>query len=191
VFPAKKRVSHEKEVGVTQNYVGEVRLFGGNFAPYGWHYCDGSLLSISQYSTLYNLIGTTYGGDGVNTFGLPDLRGRCGVHQGTGPGLSTYLMGQLLGLEDVTLTINQMPSHPHSFSGTNTATGGNANPGTTVALGPAPTGDNIYDGTGGATTLSPGTAVTMAGGSLPHNNRQQYLAISYIIALEGIYPSQS
>jgi microcystin-dependent protein len=166
-------------------------LFGGNFAPVGWHFCDGSLLSISQYTALFNLIGTTYGGDGVNTFGLPDLRGRCLIHQGTGNGLSTYVMGQLLGFETVTLTTNQIPSHPHSFSGTNTATGGNANPGTTVGPGPAPSGDNIYDGTGAATTLSPPSAVTMTGGSLPHDNRQPYLAVSYIIAMEGIYPTQS
>jgi microcystin-dependent protein len=176
---------------VAQNYVGEVRLFAGNFAPYGWHFCDGSLLGISQYSELYNLLGTTYGGDGVSTFGLPDLRGRALIHQGTGGGLSTYVMGQISGVENVSVTTQQMASHPHTFAGTNGTTGGNANPGPTVALGPAPTGDNVYDGTGTATTLSPGQAVTTSGNSVPHNNRQPYLAISYIIALFGIYPSQN
>lgn len=176
---------------MTQNYIGEVRLFGGNFAPYGWSFCDGSLLSIAQYQALYTLIGTTYGGDGTNTFALPDLRGRALIGQGQGPGLSNYVMGQPLGVENVTLTVAQMPGHPHPFLGTNSTSGGNANPGTTVGLGAAPTGDNIYDGAGTATTLSPSAAVTTIGGSTPHNNRQPYLAISYIIALEGIYPSQN
>jgi microcystin-dependent protein len=171
-------------------YIGEIRLFGGNFAPVGWNFCDGSLLSISQFSPLFSLIGTTYGGDGQNTFGLPDLRGRAVIHQGIGAGLSSYVMGQQVGLENVTVSVAQMASHPHTFGGIGSA-GNTATPGPTVTLAAAPTGYDIYDGTGAATTLSPTLAVNNAGGSVPHNNRQPYLAISYIIALEGIYPSQS
>ena len=170
-------------------YIGEVRLFGGTFAPLGWHFCDGSLISIADNSALYNLIGTTYGGDGQSTFGLPDMRGRALIHQGTGAGLSPYVMGQRIGVENVTLTTATMPAHPHSFAGTNTA-GNTPTPGPTAELAATPTGFNIYDGTGTATTLST-RAVTNSGGSVPHDNRQPYLAISYIIALEGIYPSQS
>src|SRR5208283_1924144 len=94
-------------------FVGEIRMFGGNFAPSGWDFCNGQLLSISEFSTLFNLIGTTYGGDGENTFGLPDLQGRFPVHQGQGPGLANYLIGQKAGEENVTVTVNQLPAHSH------------------------------------------------------------------------------
>ena len=174
---------------MTQNYVGEVRPFAGNFAPVGWALCDGSLLSISQYSVLYNLLGTTYGGDGQNTFGLPDLRGRALIHQGTAPGLSQYVIGQQIGAEAITLGPGQMPGHTHSFSATNTAAN-TPTPGPTVVFASTPTGFPIYDGTATPVALSP-QAVSSAGSSIPHENRQPYLAITYIIALEGIYPSQS
>jgi microcystin-dependent protein len=173
---------------MTQNYVGEIRPFGGTYAPVDWHLCDGSLLSIASYSTLYNLIGTTYGGDGVNTFAVPDLRGRDIIHQGTGAGLSPYVIGQQTGVEYVTVLTTQMASHPHAFNGNN-ATGNASNPGTPVVPAAAGAGNLIYDGTGNVLSLSP-QAVGNTGGSQPHNNRQPYVAITYIIALFGIYPSQ-
>jgi microcystin-dependent protein len=173
---------------MSQGYVGEVRPFGGNFAPAGWQFCDGSLLSIANYPVLYQLIGTTYGGNGTTDFAVPDLRGRAIIHQGTGSGLAPYVMGEHIGLENATVSVQQMASHPHTFSGTN-AGGNAANPGPTVVLAATPIGE-IYDGTAAPVALSP-QAVSLAGGSQPHNNRQPYLAISYIIALEGLYPSQS
>jgi len=170
-------------------YLGEVRPFAGTFAPLGWALCDGSLLQIASSQALFQLIGTTYGGDGQNTFGLPDLRGRALIHQGTGAGLSPYVIGQRIGVETVAVSVPQMGSHPHSFSGTTTA-GNTPTPGTTAVLASTPTGFPIYDGTATPVGLSP-HAVSSAGGSLPHNNRQPYLAITYIIALEGIFPSQN
>src|ERR1700756_1351782 len=101
---------------MAQPYVGEIRMFAGNFAPAGWMFCEGQLLPISNYETLFNLLGTTYGGDGQTTFGLPDLRGRALIHQGTG--LSSYVIGEQIGVENVTLTGAQMPAHVHTFSGT-------------------------------------------------------------------------
>src|SRR5438552_9926027 len=98
---------------MSQPYVGEIRMFGGNFAPAGWAFCQGQIIPISQNDTLFNLIGTTYGGDGQETFGLPDLQGRVPVHNGTGPGLSTYVIGEKSGVESVTLTTNQIPIHSH------------------------------------------------------------------------------
>jgi microcystin-dependent protein len=173
---------------MTQCYIGEIRPFAGNFAPLGWAFCDGSLQAISNYPALFNLIGTTYGGDGQTTFGLPDLRGRAVIHQGQGTGLSQYVMGERLGTESVTVSTTQMANHTHSFGATTTA-GNSATPGPTVILASSPTGHPIYDGAASPIALS-GQAVTMAGGSLPHENRQPYQAITYIIALEGIYPSQ-
>jgi microcystin-dependent protein len=173
---------------MTQNYVGEIRPFAGNFAPVDWHLCDGSLLPISNYPALYNLIGTTYGGDGVNTFAVPDLRGRDVIHQGTGTGLSPYVIGQQIGTENVTVLSTQMANHPHTFNGNNTA-GNASNPVTTVVPAAAGPGNLIYDGTGTVVSLSP-QAVGNTGGSTPHNNRQPYLAITYIIALFGVYPQQ-
>jgi microcystin-dependent protein len=173
---------------MSTQYVGEIRPFAGNFAPVGWHFCDGSLLDISSYAVLYNLVGTTYGGNGTTTFGLPDLRGRAVISQGTGTGLSTYVMGQPIGVETVTVTIPTMAGHPHSFNANN-AGGTTPTPGTQTVLAAAPVGA-IYDGPGNPVGLA-ANAVGNAGGSVPHNNRQPYLAISYIIALVGVYPQQS
>jgi microcystin-dependent protein len=165
-------------------YVGEIRIFAGNFAPAGWMFCDGSVISISEYETLFNLIGTTYGGDGQNTFAMPDLRGRLPIHQGTGPGLSTLTIGETGGLEQVTLTIPQIPAHSHPL----------------LASADIPTGsspDNSVTGQAAAKFYRAGTAalamnaasVTSVGGSQPHNNMQPYLCVSFIISLYGIYPS--
>jgi len=172
---------------MSESYIGEIRPFGGNFAPQGWALCDGSLLPISENSALFNLIGTTYGGDGQSTFGLPDLRGRALIHQGTGAGLSAYVLGEQVGAENVTVTTGQMASHSHSFAATNTA-GNTAAPAPAVVFAATPSGLPIYDGAAAAVALSPG-AVTTAGRSVPHANRQPYLAITYIISLFGIFPS--
>jgi microcystin-dependent protein len=157
-------------------YVGEIRIFAGNYAPDGWAFCNGQQLDISQYSTLFNLIGTTYGGNGQTTFNLPDLQGRAVVHQG-----SNYVMGQQAGVENVTVALTQLPSHGHAFQATNTA-------GTTAAA--TPTGESIYNNSSTGVTALASQAVGSSGGSQPHANRQPYLGINYIISLFGIYPSQ-
>jgi microcystin-dependent protein len=176
---------------MSQPYVGEIRMFGGNFAPAGWMFCNGQLLSISEYNTLFNLIGTTYGGDGVQTFALPNLQGRVPLHQGTG--LSTYVMGQTGGVETVTLTTNQMPSHSHPIvsdaNNATTASPANAYPANavpnlpyTVPGGPANPDSPVFR------NLNP-AMLPNAGGSQPHDNMQPYLAVSFIISLFGVYPS--
>lgn len=179
---------------MTQPYVGEIRMFGGNFAPMSWAMCDGQLLQISSNDTLYNLIGTTYGGDGINTFGLPDLRGRVPTHWGTSAGV-TYAMGQPAGVEAVTLISQQMPAHTHPmFASNNTATLGT--PAATSMLsnqGPTGTGINAYipyNGTNEQIALN-AASTTPVGGNQPHENMQPYLGVNFIIALYGIYPSQN
>lgn len=186
-------------------FLAEIVMFGGNFAPRGWAYCDGQLLSINAYQALFSLLGTTYGGDGRTTFALPDMRGRTPVHQGTGPGLSTYKLGARGGVETVTLTSNQMPSHTH----TATVTGGNAvlpvnsTAGSEDSADPAGhiltnTGNDVYTseaatGNYGAAAPVVGTAVTVLnnGGSQWHTNIQPYLAVNFIIALVGTFPSRN
>lgn len=168
-------------------FVGEVRLVGFNFAPVGWQTCAGQFLAISSNDALYALIGTTYGGDGVNTFALPNLQGRVTVHQGQGLGLSSYVMGQLGGVEQVTITSQTYPSHSHPLLGSSNAGTLNTPPGNTLG------GDQkIYDVKPGTVPLSNST-VSQAGGTngpLPHENRQPYLVLNWIIALNGIFPSQ-
>ena len=169
---------------MSEPYVGEIRMFAGNFAPANWAFCDGSLLAIAQNEVLFALIGTTYGGDGVTTYALPDLRGRAPVHQGPG-----FAMGQLSGTETVTLTQQQIPSHSHA---PRASTAGNA---------ASPVG-NFWSADAGGNVASyskvPPTpngtmnaaAIGAAGSDVPHQNMQPYLAISYIISLFGIFPSQ-
>jgi microcystin-dependent protein len=166
-------------------YVGEIRLFAGNFAPAGWMFCNGSLLSISEYEVLFVLIGTTYGGDGQQTFALPDLRSRVPIHLGQGVGLSNYVLGQKGGSETVTLTDSQIPAHVHVLNA-NSNHGAAATPTNNVWAGSAdfsqyaagPNG-NMWSG-----------AVGLAGGSQPHDNMLPYLGINFIISLFGIFPSQ-
>ena len=169
---------------MSQPYVGEIRMFPGNFAPQGWAMCDGSLIAISENETLFNLIGTTYGGDGQTTFALPDLRGRAPIHMGTN--VATYFIGQTGGAETVTLTNNQIPNHTHLPQAASGAAGNPAN---------SPSG-NVWSGwTGGQfTTQAPGVSMNPAaagpsGGSQPHNNMVPFQAINYIISLFGVYPS--
>ena len=168
---------------MAQPYVGEIRMFGGNFAPAGWMFCEGQLLPISENETLFNLIGTTYGGDGQSTFGLPDLRGRLPVHFGSG-----FILAETGGAEQVTLTVQQIPAHTHPLLATlNTATG-------SVPTGQLPassTGATIspYGSDAPLTTLSSQMS-TPQGGSQPHNNFQPYLCIDFIISLFGLFPHQ-
>ncbi|HET6509765.1 MAG TPA: tail fiber protein [Baekduia sp.] len=170
-------------------YVGEIRIFAGTFAPLNWAFCDGQLLPISENETLYQLIGTTYGGDGDQTFALPDLRGRAPKHQGTGSGGSnTYTMGQSGGAEWVTLNVGQIPNHRHLLLAT-TGSGTTADPAGNI-LASSPSTSTYVDG------VTPGDALAAAsvgarGGNLPHDNLMPYLAVNYIISLYGIFPSQT
>lgn len=171
-------------------FLGEIRLFPYTFAPVNWHLCDGSLLSIAEYDALYTLLGTTYGGDGVTTFALPDLRGRVPVHQGIGNGLTPRTMGELGGTEQVAVTTPQLPAHTHTFSATTTIASINA-PGPTAEFGGLST-DAMYTGTVAGSTISTAAAtISPAGGSQPHDNTMPTLAASFCIALFGIYPSQN
>jgi microcystin-dependent protein len=166
---------------VAQPYVGEIRMFAGNFAPAGWMFCEGQLLPISEYETLFNLIGTTYGGDGQSTFALPDLRGRIPLHFGNG-----FTLAETGGVETVTLTVSQIPAHSHPLL----ATGAAANA-------TNPTGDvlakpdkNLYRPGPATVPMSP-LDVSSTGGSQPHNNFQPYLCVDFILSLFGIFPSQT
>ncbi len=174
---------------MAQPFIGQVIAVGFNFAPVGWHICDGSLLPISENEALFNLIGTTYGGDGQTTFGLPDLRGRAALGMGQGQGLSPYTLGQPGGAESVTLASGQVGSHSHALAGAATATA--AAPGPTVVLGTSAAADPIYATTGASAALSSAAVSPSVGGGLPHENRQPSLAITYIISLFGIFPSQN
>jgi microcystin-dependent protein len=171
-------------------YTGEIRMFGGNFAPSGWATCDGQTMAISEYETLFQLIGTTYGGDGQTTFNLPNLAGRAVVHQGNN-GTSTYVIGQSGGVTNVTLTTGQMTAHSHTVvaegSAANTTSGSpnNAVYGTTGST-------KIYSAAAHSANLhAMAPLLATQGGSQPHDNMQPYLAVTYIISLFGTYPTQS
>jgi microcystin-dependent protein len=170
-------------------YVGEIRMFGGSFAPAGWAMCNGATLAISENDTLFNLIGTTYGGDGQETFNLPDLQGRAPVHMGQGPGISqNYVIGEKAGVESVTLTTNQIPIHAHSFVASSDA-GQSAQPQNALfAL--LPTG-NLYTQPQQPAVNLNSNMLSAAGGSQPHENIQPYLCITFIISLFGVFPTQS
>lgn len=165
---------------MAQPYVGEIRMFGGNFPPQGWEFCEGQLLPIAEYETLFVLIGTTYGGDGESTFALPDLRGRVPVHQGNGATLADRG-----GLESVTLTVNQIPAHSHPLLAS-TGPGNSNTPGGNV------TGESaavkLYVSEAPSADFHP-QALASTGGSQPHNNMQPFLCISFIISLFGIFPN--
>jgi microcystin-dependent protein len=168
---------------MAQPYVGEIRMFAGNFAPAGWMFCEGQLLPISEYETLFNLIGTTYGGDGQSTFALPDLRGRIPIHFGNG-----FTLAETGGVETVTLTVQQMPAHSHPLLATgNQAT--DTNP-TGLLAGSAIANVSPYGTDAPRTTLHP-SSMSSTGGSQPHDNFQPYLCVDFIISLFGIFPSQT
>lgn len=176
---------------MAEPFIGQIMPVGFNFAPRGWATCDGQILSIAQNTALFSLLGTTYGGNGQTTFALPDLRGRVPIHQGQGPGLSPYTMGQSAGSESSTLTVNQMPQHTHSAAAVLHAS-------TLAANDSLPSGN--YPSDGGAyqsatnTSMNAG-AVTVtngiSGGSQPFSLVQPYLCINFVIALEGIFPSRN
>ncbi|WP_215410273.1 tail fiber protein [Janthinobacterium sp. JC611] len=172
-------------------YVGEIRQFAFSRVPNGWFACDGSLKSIADYQVLFVLLGTTYGGDGQNTFGLPDLRGQLPLHQGQGTGLTNRVIGAYGGSETVTLTTATIPQHTHTYYATNT-TADVATPGPTLALGAATGGDNMYaTSAAGSVPLVLSTAACgSAGGNLPHENCMPTMAVSFCIAWQGIFPTQ-
>jgi microcystin-dependent protein len=169
---------------VSQPFVGEIRMFAGNFAPAGWMFCEGQLLPISEFETLFNLIGTTYGGDGQSTFQLPDLRGRLPIHQGNG-----FTLAETGGVETVTLTTSQIPGHSHPFLCSNDAGATKNPPGNVLAT---VTAGSIYvqQPPVSASALNAGT-ITSTGGSQPHDNFQPYLCVDFIISLFGVFPSQT
>lgn len=160
-------------------YIGEIRLFAGNFPPNGWLFCEGQLLPISENNSLFLLIGTTYGGDGVSTFAIPDFRGRVPVHAGAG-----YVMGQAAGVTSVTLDVDQIPAHTHAVHATSAS--GGTTPANNVLASNATITPYINDN--GSVPLNP-SIVSAAGGSQPHPNMQPFLALNYIISLFGAFPT--
>ena len=170
---------------MSEPFVGEIRMFAGNFAPRGWAFCDGQLLAVSQNDALFSLLGTIYGGDGRTSFGLPDLRGRLPIHAGHGPGLSERRLGSKGGAEKVTLTVNQLPSHTHSWRASTdlASTRDTAN---AVLAQSVP---DIYTSRAAPIQLNSAT-VGNTGGSRSHTNEMPYLCVHFIIALVGIYPSR-
>lgn len=172
-------------------YVGEIRIFGFNFAPKGWAQCNGQLLSISQNTALFSIIGTFYGGNGQSNFGLPNLQGAVALGQGSGPGLQTYVIGESAGTQNVTVLTGQMPSHTHTMLGLEGR--GLSAHGTPVA------GDALITSHGGsayAGSITPNVqmspqAVTVSGGSQPHNNMMPSLVLNYCICMQGVFPSRN
>jgi microcystin-dependent protein len=171
---------------MAQPYVGEIRMFGGNFAPAGWLLCDGQQLSIPDNETLFNLIGTTYGGDGESTFALPNLQGRIPIHMGTGTSRTPYQLAEAGGVEQVTLTVSQMPSHHHPFMASGD-TGNQVNPAANVPSNSQGAIPYIED----PPNQDMKTPIVPVGGSQPHDNFQPYLCVNFIISLLGIFPPQS
>lgn len=171
---------------MSEPFVAEIRIFAGNFAPRGWAFCNGQLLPVAQNTALFSLIGTTYGGDGRTTTGLPNLKGRAPMHPGRGPGLTSRRLGQRGGSETITLSEAQMPNHRHTMTGSGER-GDNNNPqGNYFAA-----GTDMYAASATSGQFLSETALPNAGGSQAHNNVQPFLAINFIIALVGLYPSRS
>jgi microcystin-dependent protein len=182
---------------MSEPFIGQLMIFAGNFAPRGWATCDGQILSIAHNTALFSLLGTTYGGNGQTTFALPDLRGRVPMHVGTGPGLSSYVLGEVSGVETVTLINTQMPAHNHTVTNVINAAYGPQSP-TDNPSGAVPAGTGggptVYNSSSDGTTMNPAmlqTTIGMAGGNQPHENRQPYLVMTFCIALQGIFPSRN
>jgi microcystin-dependent protein len=176
---------------MSEPFLGEIRMFAGNFAPKGWEFCNGQLLSIAQNSALFSLLGTAYGGNGQTTFGLPNLQGRVPMHWGSGQGLTPRTLGEMSGSEHVTLLSNQMPAHTHQIAANN-GQGDTFSPEGAVnaaAVDATQQPLNIYSSSANGTMAA--QSIKAAGGSQPHDNMQPYQCVSFIIALEGIYPSRS
>jgi microcystin-dependent protein len=173
---------------MAQPYVGEIRMFAGNFPPNGWMFCEGQTLPISENEVLFQLIGTTYGGDGEETFNLPNLASRVPMHMGTGPDGTTYQIGEMAGTEQETLSMQQIPNHTHPLTAS-TAGGSDPNPGGKVL---ATTGGGIFLYYNGAVDANMNAqSITPVGGSQPHENTQPFLCVNFIISLFGIFPSQT
>jgi microcystin-dependent protein len=173
---------------MSEPFLGEIRMFGGNFAPRGWALCNGQILPIAQNTALFSLLGTTYGGNGQTTFALPNLQGRVPIHFGQGPGLSPYTLGQSSGSENVTLLTSQLPAHNHTINATQSAT--TNDPSGAVPANEAASRTMIYGGAPDGTVMNPSMCGT-TGGNQPVPILQPYLCVNFIIALEGIYPSRS
>ena len=170
-----------------QPYVGEIRMFAGTYAPLNWSFCNGQTLQISEYTALYQLIGTTYGGDGVTTFNLPNLSSRVPLHFGSSHS-GSYVLGQSAGTETVTLTPQQMPSHNHTVVGSSATSGQSSSPSGNT-YGNSPSGQNVYSTASPSLAISPST-IASTGGSQPHPNIMPYQCISFIISLFGVFPTQ-
>jgi microcystin-dependent protein len=171
---------------MSESYIGQLMLVGFQYAPRGWLLCDGKLLSISQFSTLFSLLGTTYGGDGRTTFALPDLRGRVPLGVGMSPGTSFYAQGQVGGVESITLTQSQLPPHTHTVS----ASSDDATTKSPTGALPAATGSSVYS-TGAPDAKMAGSMIGVAGAGAPIDNRQPYLALNWVICYMGIFPSRN
>ncbi len=172
---------------MSEPFVGEIRMFAGNFAPRGWAFCDGQLLAVSQNDALFSLLGTIYGGDGRTTFGLPDLRGRIPIHAGHGPGLSERRLGAKSGAETVTLTVNQMPSHTHTMQAS-TGAATETSPANNVTA--SDLAADLYFTAPPAVDAMALSAISHVGGSRSHTNLMPFLCVHFIVALFGIYPSR-
>jgi len=168
-------------------FVAEIRIFPFNFAPKGWAFCDGQILPLSQNTALFSLLGTTYGGDGKSTFALPNMQGNAPMHPGQGPGLSLHDLGEMSGVETVTLLVTEIPSHTHSVLAQTIDQGDNRIPSPTLNLG----NTQMYSSAASATAQLDPTAVSLSGGSLPHNNLMPYLTLNFCIALQGVYPPRT
>ena len=175
---------------MSEPFIAEVRIFAGNFAPRGWAMCDGQLLSIAENTALFSLIGTTYGGDGRTTMALPNLMGRSAMHPGRGPGLASRRLGEKTGSTTVTLAEAQIPSHNHTFNGASASPGGGGSPSVMTSFSRARLGLTYSADVANIVPLST-TAVSEVGGGQAHENQQPYLAVNFIIALLGLYPSRS
>jgi microcystin-dependent protein len=172
---------------VSEPFLGEIRMFGFNFAPVGWALCHGQLLPISENTALFSLLGTTYGGDGMTTFALPNLQSRVPVHQGQGAGLSAYVAGQAGGTETVTLAVTQMPGHTHPVKASSSGALADRPEGRVLAR----SGSHIYSHEPDASTVMSAKMLGGAGEGEPHDNIQPYLVVNFCIALTGIFPSRS
>ncbi len=181
---------------MSEPFVAEIRIFAGNFAPRGWAFCDGQLLPIAQNTALFSLIGTTYGGDGRTTTALPNLQGRTPMHPGRGPGLTARRLGERTGVETVTLSEAQIPSHKHSYQVQKTPSTENVpSPSVTLAEGLAGSGKgsvsvSLYSDNASNMVSMASSSIGITGGGQAHNNMQPYLTLNYIIALVGLYPSR-
>ncbi|MCT4645370.1 MAG: tail fiber protein [Carboxylicivirga sp.] len=174
-----------------EGMLGEIRMFAGNFAPRGWAFCDGQLLSIAQNSALFSILGTTYGGDGRTTFGLPDLRGRVAIHPGNGPGLSNYRLGEKSGAETVTLSVNNLPPHNHTATTTQAVNDDEATSDDPTGKYPAVSGENMYHEASNAQGATSNVTVDNTGGGQAFDKRQPYLTVHFIICIQGVFPSRN